>query len=230
MKITKKKKIQEMFENLKPLVLNSSNVNIWFTSDLHFGHRNILKFCARPWKSIEEMNEGLIKNWNSVVGKDDIIFNLGDFAFAPDRKWKEILKRLNGHHYLILGNHDITRWPGDKIMELFEGVSHQMILKIDGRTVYLNHYPYLCFGGAWRKPENAVYQLFGHVHSGPNCGGTDTNRLVNLFPYQYDVGVDNNDYFPIAWTQVKEIISRQVTEGISIPNEEHTIPDKAYKE
>ena len=219
-----------MFENLKPLVLNSSNVNIWFTSDLHFGHRNILKFCARPWKSIEEMNEGLIKNWNSVVGKDDIIFNLGDFAFAPDRKWKEILKRLNGHHYLILGNHDITRWPGDKIMELFDGVSNQMILKIDGRTVYLNHYPYLCFGGAWRKPENAVYQLFGHTHSGPNCRGTDTDRLVNLFPYQYDVGVDNNNYTPVSWQQVQEIINKQVEYSIEAKNRVHTISDSTYKE
>ena len=101
-------------------------------------------------------------------------------------------------------------------MELFEGVSHQMILKIDGRTVYLNHYPYLCFGGAWRKPENAVYQLFGHVHSGPNCGGTDTNRLVNLFPYQYDVGVDNNNYTPVSWQQVQEIIQKQVEDAKGI--------------
>ncbi len=176
------------------------------------------------------MDEGLIKNWNSVVGKDDIIFNLGDFAFAPDRKWKEILGRLNGHHYLILGNHDVIRWPGDSIMKLFERVENQMILKIDGRTVYLNHYPYLCYGGSWRGPENAVYALHGHVHSGPNSSGKDCDRLVNLFPYQYDVGVDNNDYFPVAWTQVKEIISRQVTEGIRIPNKEHTIPDEAYKE
>lgn len=115
-------------------------------------------------------------------------------------------------------------------MELFEGVSHQMILKIDGRTVYLNHYPYLCFGGAWRKPENAVYQLFGHVHSGPNCGGTDTDRLVNLFPYQYDVGVDNNNYTPVSWQQVQEVINKQVEYGIEAQNRIHTIPDAAYKE
>lgn len=202
-----------MFENFKPLVLNSSNVNIWLTSDLHFGHRNILKFCARPWKSIEEMDEGLIKNWNSVVGKDDIIFNLGDFAFAPDRKWKEILGRLNGHHYLILGNHDVTRWPGDSIMKLFERVENQMILKIDGRTVYLNHYPFLCYGGSWREPESAVYALHGHVHSGPNSSGKDCDRLVHLFPYQYDVGVDNNNYTPISWEEVKKKIQHQIDES-----------------
>lgn len=202
--------MKQNMELVKPLVLDSSKQGIWFTSDLHFGHANILKFCNRPWETTDEMNADLIKNWNSVVKPDDLVFDLGDFAFASNSKWKDLLSQLNGHHYLILGNHDITRWPGDKTMELFEGVSHQMILKIDGRTVYLNHYPYLCFGGVWRRPEHAVYQLFGHVHSGPNCEGADTNRLVNLFPYQYDVGVDNNNYTPVSWEQVKEIIQKQV--------------------
>ena len=99
-------------------------------------------------------------------------------------------------------------------MELFEEVSHQKVLKIDDRTVYLNHYPYLCFGGTWRSPQYAVYQLFGHVHSGPKCHGTDTDRLINLFPYQYDVGVDNNNYTPISWKQVEKIIQGQVENNI----------------
>ncbi len=202
--------MKQNMELVKPLKIDSSKQGIWFTSDLHFGHQNIIRFCKRPWETTEDMDLSLIQNWNSVVKPDDLVFDLGDFAFATNARWKELLSQLNGHHYLILGNHDITRWPGDKIMELFEGVSHQMILKIDGRTVYLNHYPYLCFGGAWRNPENAVYQLFGHVHSGPNCEGADTDRLVNLFPYQYDVGVDNNNYTPISWEQVKEIIQKQV--------------------
>ena len=169
------------------------------------------------------MDEGLIQNWNRVVGKDDLVFNLGDFAFAPNSRWKELINRLNGHIHLILGNHDVVRWPGDKTMELFDSVSHQMILKIDGRTVYLNHYPYLCFGGAWRKPEYAVYQLFGHVHSGPNCNGADTDRLINLFPYQYDVGVDNNNYTPVSWQQVQEIINKQVEDSIEAQKIECTL-------
>ena len=202
--------MKQNMELVKPLKIDSSKQGIWFTSDLHFGHKNILKFCKRPWDTVEEMDEGLIQNWNRVVGKDDLVFNLGDFAFATNGRWKELINRLNGHIHLILGNHDVVRWPGDKTMELFDSVSHQMILKIDGRTVCLNHYPYLCFGGTWRKPKYAVYQLFGHVHSGPNCKGIDTDRLVNLFPYQYDVGVDNNNYTPVSWEQVKEIIQKQV--------------------
>lgn len=131
----------------KPLKLNSSDVGIYFTSDLHFGHKNIIRFCNRPWETIEEMDEGLIKNWNSVVGENDLVFDLGDFAFASNGRWKEILSRLNGRHYLILGNHDCQRYPGDKIMELFEDVQPQMLLQIDDRYVYLNHYP---FSVLWR--------------------------------------------------------------------------------
>ena len=216
-------------ESLKPFVLDSSKQGIWFTSDLHIGHQNIIKFCNRPWKTTDEMNESLINNWNSVVGKDDIVFNLGDFAFAPNSKWKEVLGRLNGHHYLILGNHDIIRWPGNKIMDLFERVETQMLLKIDGRMVYLNHYPLLCYGGSYRSENGAVYQLFGHVHSGPNCSGLDSDRLVHLFPYQYDVGVDNNNYTPISWKEVKEKIANQVEKGIKVNTSDHTIPDEVHK-
>lgn len=217
-------------ESVKPLILDSSKQGLWFTSDLHINHQNIIRFCNRPWKTTEEMDEALINNWNSVVGKDDIVFNLGDFAFAPNSKWKDVLNQLNGHHYLILGNHDITRWPGDRIMELFERVENQMLLKIDGRFVYLNHYPFLCYGGSWRGLQNAVYALHGHVHSGPNSSGKDSDRLNILFPYQYDVGIDNNNYTPISWEQIQEKIAYQVEHGVPQFGGEHTIPDEAYKE
>ena len=199
-----------MWNNVKPLQFNSSEVNIFFTSDLHFGHKNIIKFCNRPWKTTEEMDEALIANWNSVVGKNDIVFDLGDFAFATNSRWKELLQRLNGKHYLILGNHDGIRWPGDKTMQLFERVEQQMIIYIDNRCIYLNHYPYLCYGGSWRKPEHAVWQLYGHVHTCPNSSGADDERMIYKFPYQYDVGVDNNNYTPVSFKQVKDIINSQV--------------------
>lgn len=214
---------------LKISELKSKNANIFFTSDLHFGHKNIMRFCNRPYDSIEEMDEALINNWNSVVGENDIVFNLGDFAFAPNRRWKELLSILNGNHYLIMGNHDYTRYPGDSVMKLFKGVYPQLLLKIDNRYVYLNHFPFLCYGGSYREPYNVVYNLFGHVHSGPNSSGLDTDRLINIFPYQYDVGVDNNNYTPVSWSEVQEIISRQVSNMNKVVNKQHSIPDIEYK-
>lgn len=205
-----------MFEQVKPLKFNSSEVNIFFTSDLHFGHKNIIKFCNRPWETTEEMDEALIANWNSVVGEEDIVFDLGDFAFATNGRWKELIQRLNGKHYLILGNHDEKRWPGDKTMELFYRVEQQMIIYIDNRCIYLNHYPYLCYGGSWKNPEHAVWQLFGHLHLKPGTTGTDTPRVDISFPYQYDVGTDLNNYTPISWKQVKEKIEYQIKNNVNV--------------
>ena len=86
------------------LKIEDSN-KVFFTSDLHANHANIIKFCDRPWKTKEEMTEALIENWNSVVGPDDIVFNLGDFMWSSS--WNPILERLNGKIYLIWGNHEI---------------------------------------------------------------------------------------------------------------------------
>jgi len=177
------------------------------------------------------MDKALIENWNSVVGKNDIVFDLGDFAFAPNWRWKEILSQLNGKHHLILGNHDTTRWPGDKIIELFESVHYQMLLKIDDKyKVILNHYPFLCYAGTYRNPEDCVIQLHGHVHEHPGATGKDIERLRYRFPYQYDVGVDNNNYTPMSWEKVKEIIKLQEKNSIQYTLKSHITPDEAYKE
>lgn len=205
-----------MSDKVKPFKLTTDlefGTNIFFTSDLHFGHRNILEFCKRPFNSVEEMDEALIENWNSVVKHNDFVFNLGDFAFAPNWRWVELLGRLNGRHILILGNHDLGRWPGDKVMDLFYRVEQQMILNIDGRSVILNHYPFLCYGGTYRPYGTAVWQLHGHVHSSPHDTerrGKDNERLDLRSPYQYDVGVDNNNFTPVSWERIKGIIEYQV--------------------
>ena len=155
------------------------------------------------------MNSELIRRWNEKVGPDDTIFHLGDFAFGGSDIWNNILKQLNGHKILIIGNHDIKNLR-EGYMQYFDYVGPQLLLNIEERSVYLNHYPFLCYGGSWRSPKNAVYQLFGHVHSGPTSSGLDTERLVSLFKYQYDVGVDNNNFTPISWSEVKNKIQENV--------------------
>lgn len=199
----------------------------FFTSDTHFGHANIIRLCNRPFKDMEEMNEKLVENWNKVVPENGTVFHLGDFAFGGSALWNSIIPRLNGQIYLILGNHD-RKNIRQGYMDKFVDVVPQMQIDIEGRSVYLNHYPFLCYGGSYRD-ENSVWQLFGHVHSGPRSGGLDCDRLGVLFPYQYDVGVDNNNYTPISWTEVKAKIQNQIDNGIKKPTGEHTIPDEVYK-
>lgn len=185
--------------------------NVFLTSDTHYYHESILNLCNRPYGSVEEMNEALITNWNNKVGKNDIVFHLGDFCFGSSTKWNKILERLNGNIYLILGNHDSVNLK-DNSKQYFEHITYQMSIHIDGWKLYLNHYPFLCFGGAW-SPERLVVQAFGHVHSGPNCHGLDSIRLINLFSSQYDVGVDNNNYEPISWKEFKNIVEKRMFEG-----------------
>lgn len=179
----------------------------FFTSDTHFGHANIIRFCNRPFKNVEEMDEVLIENWNQVVSEDDTVFHLGDFAFGGSNVWKSIIPRLNGHINLIIGNHDRKNLR-QGYMSSFGMVVPQLQIEIEGNPIYLNHYPFLCYGGSYR----GVWQLFGHVHSGPNAEGLDISRLKTLFPTQYDVGVDNNDYAPISYKEVKAKIEYQKAE------------------
>lgn len=183
--------------------------HLFFTSDTHFGHENIIKFCNRPFANAKEMNETLINNWNRVVGPDDIIFHLGDFAFGGSYLWNNMLDRLNGHIYLVIGNHDRKNLRQGYVQK-FDGIYPQLQINIDGRSVYLNHYPFLCYGGSYRGDRDAVWQLFGHVHSGPFSTGKDDERLKMLFPYQYDVGVDNNNFTPISWEDVKIRIKNNI--------------------
>ena len=181
--------------------------NIWFTSDTHFYHENIIHFCNRPFKDVAEMNETLVRNWNETVPEDGIVFHLGDFCLGGSQYWNDILYRLNGKIYLILGNHDMKNIrPG--FMKRFEYVTQQMTICVGGQSIILNHNPFLCYGGSYRD----VWQLFGHVHSGPlSTTGLDLPRLNMLFPLQYDVGVDNNNFRPVSFAEVRRIIMAQNT-------------------
>lgn len=188
------------------IIQNASKV--FFTSDTHFNHENIIKFCHRPFQNAEEMNEALIQKWNETVPEDGIVYHLGDFAWGQYEAWKGIVDRLHGRIILVKGNHDFKN--GKNTESLFEDTCLQRNLVIEGRQVILNHYPFLCYGGTYRSSKNVVYQLFGHVHTSDDMNGFDKNRLSQLFPSQYDVGVDNNDFKPISWHEVNEIIQKQI--------------------
>lgn len=194
----------------------SSGEGIFFTSDTHFWHSNIIKFCNRPYATVEEMNEDLINKWNAKVGQDDIVFHLGDFCFAGDNKWNDLLHRLHGTIYLIRGNHE-NKNLSESIAAKFKLVTMQMEITIENRNIYLNHYPLLCYGGVYRKPEQVVWALSGHTHiCKQNNAGKDFNRMQYMFPTQYDVGVDFNDFSPISFAEVKEKIDYQVANNVNL--------------
>lgn len=189
------------------------NKKHWFTSDLHFGHRNVIKFCGRPFIDIKEMGEMLIKNWNDCVAKDDNIFVLGDVFWFNDRSSiKKVLRKLNGNIYVIPGNHDDCRvWrtvlSEDKELatrvHLMDSVT---VLRFDyGELanvleVFLCHYPLM----TWPHRDNKSVNLFGHIHS--KEGSTGFDKDLPLWEYQYDVGVDNNNYKPIEIVDILEKI------------------------
>lgn len=156
-------------------------MKIFFTSDTHFGHKNIIRYCNRPWATVEEMNEGLIANWNAVVGPDDIVWHLGDFAFMSRERALEIFRRLNGTKYLVRGNHDsnaITKLGWKKVVQTWETT-------VDGHDVVMHHKPLDQWDGI---------HLHGHCHGNIARCGTMPNR--------YDVGVDPMGYRPVTLTQI----------------------------
>jgi calcineurin-like phosphoesterase family protein len=191
---------------MPPKIPTFTTDQVWFTSDTHFGHENIIRFCNRPFSNVQEMNAELIRRWRDTVPEEGIVFHLGDFAHRRSRLWNDILCSLPGRKYLILGNHDM-KCIRQGFMSRFELVTQQMTIRVDGQAIILNHNPFLCYGGSYRD----VWQLFGHVHSGPaSHTGLDHPRLNMLFPLQYDVGVDNNDFRPISFAEVKAKIEAQV--------------------
>lgn len=160
-----------------------NEVTIWITSDLHFGHKNILRFSpgTRPFENIEEMDEALIKEWNDKVQPNDIIIHLGDLSFYKEEKTKEILSRLNGRKIFILGNHDWVVRNHIKVGDYgIEGIYDYLEMNVDGTKVCLLHYPMI----TWNSSHYGSVHFFGHCHG----------SLPEQKGRQMDVGYDNIGY------------------------------------
>lgn len=165
-------------------------MNIYFTADTHFHHKNIIHLQDRPYKDLDHMTEDLIDRWNSVVKYEDTIYHLGDFSFAGPQGWDRVLRRLNGKKHLIIGNHDKKV---EKSIRHFMSIQHYLELEIDDRKICLSHYPML----AWNRSHRGSWHLHGHCHA---------NLKHDAHARRLDVGVDNPlcDFTPISYEQVKE--------------------------
>ena len=163
---------------------------IFLIGDCHFGHRNIIKYCNRPFANVEEMTEGLIKNWNSVVGKNDIVYVVGDFALCGKQKIIEIGKRLNGRKRLIIGNHD-----GASIATYreagFEFVYNHSIVLDDFYIV--SHIPMVGIS------ENCPFaNIFAHVHDDPTYKDCSCRSFC--------VSAERINYTPIEFEAIKNFM------------------------
>ena len=175
----------------------------FFTADTHFGHSAIIKLCNRPFRSLAEMNEGLIANWNAVVGPEDRVFHLGDFCFKGSKLAMETLPKLQGRITFVRGNHDTENTAR---LDRWEACHDIIELKHGGKRLVLCHYPMLEWPGAWR----GAIHLHGHTHGriGPNAR-------------RCDVGVDVWDYRPVT---IEEIEARLAEAPPYDPAEAHTVP------
>lgn len=168
---------------------------IFYTSDLHFSHSNIIQYCNRPFDSVEQMNDTLINNWNKVVKNEDSVYILGDITLSGSRMVYDIISQLKGNKILIKGNHDI-RWIKDKrfpALELFENSQAYDYLEIydKGRKVILCHYPLM----TWNKQYQGAYHLYGHIHN---------NEPLIQINNSFNVGVDVNNYTPVTLDELIE--------------------------
>lgn len=185
--------------------------NLFLTSDLHFGHRNVINFCNRPFADTKEMSEKLIANWNSVVTNNDIVFVLGDtFWFNDSRTIKKVLEQLNGKEiYILPGNHcdfDAYHRVDDPRIHLCQDIVCLWLTSADfdrrhwhrkTMEIWMSHYPMM----TWPHRENGAFQLFGHIHSQP--GKTEgVDQDLPLHWNQSDVGCDYWGWKPVLFEDV----------------------------
>ncbi|MCC6372179.1 MAG: metallophosphoesterase family protein [Bacteroidia bacterium] len=173
---------------------------IWFTSDHHFGHKNILEFSKRPFATVEEMNAELVKRWNERVAKEDEVYHLGDFALMSPGKLRQLREQLNGKIYLIAGNHESSALDCKDCFEWIKDY-HELIVNDSEahrgqRFIVLFHYAMK----VWNASHYGTWHLYGHSHGDlPDDEGA----------LSFDVGVDCHNFYPLSYEEVKQIMSQK---------------------
>jgi len=162
---------------------NNTHRDYFFSADWHAGHRNILKYCDRPFATVDEMNHALITNHNEVVGVDDYFIHVGDFTLASTAYAEDIIRQLNGQKIFLVGSHDY--WMTTKVKHVWEK-------QIENEHLFASHYPH----HSWPRSHYNSWHIFGHHHGSLKLDGK-----------RYDVGVDNNNYYPVSFNTLKGIMS-----------------------
>jgi calcineurin-like phosphoesterase family protein len=160
----------------------------WITSDLHFGHQNIMKFCpqgrARFNNDLGYMNEQMVKEWNDCVDHDDLVYILGDVAFLPADKATAYMRRLNGRKVLVEGNHDRKLLNDPSFRREFVEVHKYLDINYDGTKCVMFHYPI----AEWDQMHRGSVHFHGHLHGG--ASGLENYRAR-------DMGMDATGYIVV---------------------------------
>ena len=168
---------------------------IWFTSDFHLYHKNCLMFDNRPFTTLGEMHDKLIRNWNEVVTNADTVYYLGDVSFGRPDKTRDILYSLNGNIVLIKGNHDQRI---ERFVDRFSSVHDYLELKKE--RIVMSHYP----SCTWNWMHYNSIMLHGHCHG--NLRPAYSADGVELTCKRLDVGCMNHNYYPISIDEVHELV------------------------
>ena len=166
---------------------------IYYISDLHFGHGNIIKLCKRPFKNLEKMNETLIKNWNSKVTNNDKVYIIGDLFFRNQENPEEILSKLKGKKYLIVGNHDKSWLKKVDTSKYFESIDNLLVFSNGKNKVTLCHYPMMSFEGD--------YLIYGHIHNNKNA---EYWNLLKNMDNALNASAEINNYEPVTFNELVE--------------------------
>lgn len=195
--------------------------SVFFTSDWHIGHANVITYSNRPFKDVSHMSRVLINNFNAVVSPDSVTYFLGDMGLGNGEELAKVISELNGTKVLLLGNHDKN--STSMYAKGFDVVLNAATLYIAQEKVTISHCPLLgipredvsgmkgampfaCWHGdhkntAFTIENEGQYHLHGHIHS-PNRG-----KSTRILHKQFDVGIDANKYRPVSISQIESWIS-----------------------
>ena len=170
------------------------NDRIFITSDHHFCHERIISICGRPFADVEEMNETLASRWNSVVGKNGVVYHLGDFCLGNREQIQGWFKRLNGRIRLIVGNHDRYK-PRDYLAVGFDRV-YEYPICVRG-FYWLSHAPMFL-------PVNSCYaNVHGHIHQADYSDS-----------FHFNACVEKTDYAPVLFDDVVGIFEEKLAASV----------------
>ena len=184
-------------------------MKIFYISDLHIKDQAIFDKCKRPFNSLKEFEEIIIKRWNKKVSKDDIVYVLGDIG-SSNKESVTFYKNLNGHKHLIIGNHDYEILNEIKESKIFESISFIELINDNNRKICLCHYPLM----DWMEFNRNGYLVYGHIHNKTSLNGKAYEQIKDYYKDKpaFNCGCDVTNYEPVTLDEMIELKEKNKNE------------------